>query len=330
MNMEIPTRTLGPLTVSAMGLGCMGMSDFYHPEDEDESIRTVRRALDLGLTLLDTADMYGPFKNEELVGRALAGCRADAVLATKFGVMRSDDGQFIGINGHPDYVRRSCDASLKRLKVDHIDLYYLHRVDPQVPIEDTVGAMGELVRDGKVRHIGLSEAAPDTIRRGHQTHPLAAVQTEYSLWSRDPEEDIFAVTRELGIGFVAYSPLGRGFLTGTIRTPEDLAENDWRRTHPRFQGENFQKNLKLVDAIKAMAAENNVSPSQLALAWVMSQGEDIVPIFGTRCRAHLQDNLAAVTISLTAEELQRLNEIAPKGAAAGNRYNESGMQSVHR
>ncbi|MBZ0167034.1 MAG: aldo/keto reductase [Candidatus Omnitrophica bacterium] len=325
----MPPRKLGPLTVSALGLGCMGMSDFYNPKDEDESIRTIHRALDLGITMLDTADMYGPFTNEELVGRALTVRRDEIILATKFGVMRSGDGQILGINGHPDYVRQSCEASLKRLRVDHIDLYYLHRIDPQVPIEDTVGAMGELVRAGKVRHIGLSEAAPTTIRRGHQTHPLAAVQTEYSLWSRDAEEDIFAVTKELGIGFVAYSPLGRGFFTGAIQTPEDLTDNDWRRHHPRFQGENFKKNLKLVDAIKAMAAEKDALPSQLALAWVLAQGDNIVPIFGTRRRTHLEDNLATVKIHLTAEDFKRLDEIAPIGAAAGERYNESGMQSVH-
>ncbi|MCA9402342.1 MAG: aldo/keto reductase [Candidatus Omnitrophica bacterium] len=329
MSTPLPSRQLGPLTVSALGLGCMGMSDFYHPDDEDESIRTILRALDLGLTFLDTADMYGPFKNEELVGRALAVRRDEVVLATKFGVMRTPDGQITGICGRPDYVKQACDASLKRLKVDHIDLYYLHRVDPQVPIEDTVGAMGRLVTAGKVRYIGLSEAAPQTIRRGHAVHPLTAVQTEYSLWSRDVEDDILAVTRELGIGFVAYSPLGRGFLTGAITTPEDLAENDWRRNHPRFQGENFKKNLELVKKIRGMAAEKECLPSQLALAWVLSRGADIVPIFGTRRRTHLQDNIGALRVSLSEEELRQIDAIAPRGVAAGDRYNEQGMRSVH-
>lgn len=329
MTEPLPQRQLGPLTVPALGLGCMGMSDFYHPEDEDESIRTIHRALDLGITFLDTADMYGPFKNEELVGRALAVRRDEVVLATKFGVMRTPDGQITGICGRPDYVQQCCDASLKRLKIDHIDLYYLHRVDPQVPIEDTVGAMGQLVTAGKVRTIGLSEAAPETIRRGHAVHPLAAVQTEYSLWSRDAEEDIFAVTRELGIGFVAYSPLGRGFLTGAITTPEDLAENDWRRHHPRFAGENFKKNLELVQKIRKMAADKDCLPSQLALAWVLARGENIVPIFGTRRRTHLEDNIRALDVTLTAEDLEQIDAIAPQGVAAGDRYNEQGMRAVH-
>jgi aryl-alcohol dehydrogenase-like predicted oxidoreductase len=326
------TRRLGSqgLTVTTIGLGCMGMSEFYGTADENESIATIRRALDLGVRFLDTSDMYGPFTNEVLVGKAIAGRRDEVVLATKFGNERRPDGTYVRVNGRPEYVHAACDASLKRLGVDHIDLYYQHRVDPTVPIEETVGAMGELVRQGKVRYLGLSEAAVNTIRRAHTTNPITALQTEYSLWSRDPEDEILPTVRELGIGFVAYSPLGRGFLTGRFHKFEDLPEGDFRRNSPRFQGENFQKNLQLLDRIGTIASEKGVTPAQLALAWVLAQGEDIVPIPGTKQRKYLEENGKAVDVELSPEDLRRIDDVAPKGAAAGQRYAESGMQSVNR
>jgi aryl-alcohol dehydrogenase-like predicted oxidoreductase len=324
------TRYLGPdrLAVSAIGLGCMGMSEFYGAGDERESIEVIHRALDLGCTFLDTADMYGPFTNERLVGRAIAGRRDEAVLATKFGNERREDGSWVGINGRPEYVRAACDASLQRLGTDHIDLYYQHRVDPTVPIEETVGAMAELVREGKVRHLGLSEAAPDTIRRAHAVHPITALQTEYSLWSRDPEDEILPTVRELGIGFVAYSPLGRGFLTGRWQRPEDMPADDFRHNHPRFQGENFQRNLDVVAKVREIAEEKGCTPAQLALAWVLAQGEDIVPIPGTKRIQYLEENLAALDITLTPDDLARIEKVAPKGFTAGNRYAD--MSTVNR
>ena len=325
-------RRLGKpgLTVSAVGLGCMGMSDFYGPSDEAEAVATIHRAIEEGVTFLDTADMYGPFKNEELVGRAIRERRDRVVVATKFGNERRADGSFVGINGKPEYVRRACDASLRRLGIDVIDLYYQHRVDPTVPIEDTVGAMAELVRAGKVRYLGLSEAAPATLRRAHAVHPISALQTEYSLWSRDPEEEILPAVRALGIGFVAYSPLGRGFLTGRFRSPDDLPEGDWRRQNPRFQGENFRKNLALVDRIRELAAAKRVTASQLALAWVLARGDDVVPIPGTRHRARVEENAAAAAVRLSPEELAQLDAMAPRGAAAGARYPSAGMATVNR
>ena len=327
------TRTLGSegLKVSAQGLGCMGMSEFYGTADEDEAVATIHRALELGVTFLDTADMYGPFTNEKLVGRAIAGRREEVVLATKFGNERSEDGGYLGINGKPEYVHKACDASLRRLGVEHIDLYYQHRVDKTVPIEETVGAMAELVEQGKVRHLGLSEASPETIRRAHAVHPISALQTEYSLWTRDPEDEVLPTVRELGIGFVAYSPLGRGFLSGAITKPDDLAEDDFRRHNPRFQRENFGKNLELVDRVREIATEKDVTPGQLALAWLLHQNRptpDIVPIPGTKRRSYLEENAAATEIELTDEELARIDEAAPAGATAGDRYPD--MSSIDR
>ncbi len=326
------TRKLGvngPV-VSSIGLGCMGMSDFYGETNEAHSIDVIHRALDLGVNFLDTADMYGVGRNEELVGRAIRGRRDAVVLATKFGNVRAPDGTMLGINGRPEYVKQACDASLERLGVEVIDLYYQHRVDPETPIEDTVGAMADLVRAGKVRHLGLSEAAPDTLRRAHAVHPIAALQTEYSLWSRDPEDEVLGLCEELGIGFVAYSPLGRGFLTGAIRSIDDLDSDDWRRHNPRFQAENFQRNLELVDAVRELAEEKGCTPAQLALAWVLAQGEHIVPIPGTRSIERLQENARAVDITLDDRDLRRLDDILPPGAAAGSRYPEAGMAALNR
>ena len=327
--MERSTLGSEGLRVSRMGLGCMGMSEFYGTGDEAESIATIRRALELGIDFLDTADMYGPFTNERLVGKAIRDRRNEVIIATKFGNVRGEKGEFLGIRGDPEYVRQACDASLRRLGVDNIDLYYQHRVDPKVPIEETVGAMAELVQAGKVRYLGLSEAAPETIRRAHATHPITALQTEYSLWTRDVEEDdVLATVRELGIGFVAYSPLGRGFLTGRFQRFEDLPEDDYRRRSPRFQGENFQKNLDVVREVETIARQKGVTPAQLALAWVMARGEDIVPIPGTKQQKYLEQNAAAADIRFDQDELHRIEAIAPAGITAGMRYPD--MSTVNR
>jgi aryl-alcohol dehydrogenase-like predicted oxidoreductase len=325
------TRKLGKeLTVSTIGLGCMGMSEFYGFGDEAESVATIHRAIDLGVDFLDTADMYGLGRNEELVGRALRGRRKRVILATKFGNVRGPNGEFLGVNGRPEYVREACEASLKRLGVDVIDLYYQHRVDPKTPIEDTVGAMAELVQAGKVRYLGMSEAAPSTLRRACAVHPIAALQTEYSLWSRDPETEILATCRDLKVGFVAYSPLGRGFLTGRFKKNEDLSEDDFRRHHPRFEPESLRRNLHLAETVQRMAREKGCAASQLALAWVLAQGENIVAIPGTKHVRYLEENLGAIELHLSADELRRLAEAFPLGVASGERYHPQGMQAVNR
>ena len=326
------TRRLGKNgpTLSALGLGCMGMSEFYGPADEAESIATIHRALDLGITYLDTADVYGPFTNEVLVGSAIRGRRSKVFLATKFGILRSEDPNYRGVSGRPEYVKQSFEASIKRLGVDVIDLYYQHRIDPNVPVEDTVGTMGRLVQEGKVRYLGLSEAGPKTIRRAHKEHPITAVQNEYSLWTRGPEEGVLAVCGELGIGFVPYSPLGRGVLTGKITSLNDLAQDDFRRTNPRFEEANFKKNLDLAHRLSQMAKEKGCTAGQLALAWVLAKGEFIVPIFGTKRRTYLEENIGALTVNLTAADLKRLDQLFPKDAAAGTRYGEAMMTLISK
>jgi aryl-alcohol dehydrogenase-like predicted oxidoreductase len=323
-------RNLGPLRVSALGLGCMGMSDFYAGFSEEESLAALHSAIDLGITFFDTADMYGRGANEELVGRGIRGRRDKLVIATKFGIMRGADGATLGVSGKPAYVRACCEASLKRLGVDVIDLYYQHRVDPEVPIEETVGAMAELVGEGKVRYLGLSEAAPATIRRAHKVHPIAALQTEYSLWSREPETEILPTVRELGIGFVAYSPLGRGFLTGAIKSFEDLDPTDYRRSAPRFQGENFARNLQLVETVRQIAATKRATPAQLALAWVLAQGDDVVPIPGTKRPRYVAENIGALAISFSSADRERIDAAFPAGAAAGDRYAAQAMRAIDR